>query len=338
MKTIVAGFFLIISMAIHAQSDVLVSWVGDTNKVGFLEKGHYENCQRLVLDTSFFYETGDARKKTNWDVYYDAGLKHLASRQRYYGDTLIGTEYYRNGQKRIEYGIKGYTELFTKEWCENGTLIHESILPNYKLPEHRVYYYCNGQKKSEYTFYWVDPWGTLTEWYENGQKKSEVHFSELDKRFVDSTNTRSRHIGKDFFWNEQGDTVSVIYPDQQLSYDGIPFGIDESKINGAIPYYQVKNNRWYSCRMEKLKDSVYSICRINDSCYCKAGYVLAGFYVLKTGEISDITINSPLDPLAGNAFRQALISLGHWPVVMAGDNPESVYVIVNFQIEKAKRY
>ncbi len=339
MKRLMILFFLFSLFGkIFAERELVKAWCGDTSKVSLFVTGYYEHCQKLISDTTYFvkYEATD-NDSANWIVYYDKGMKKKASEFYHLGgDTIYHIYYYKNGQKKDFEESAKYLEIRKQQWCENGTLTFDGgALDQMKL-SHEVNYYCNGKKSFTRDYCAGRLWGTATTYYESGNVECIQHFTEFsDSAFYGKVENKCLNT---MWFSESGDTIHKVIADQSFNfYDGIPVAIDTSKIGGAIPYYQIDVDKFHNVAMKALKDSIYAITYIPDSCYCKAGNVEAGFYIRKDGSITDISMGDDFDPAITEIFKQSLVKLKHWPAPTKNGKPCDGYFIEFFHVEKAKR-
>lgn len=132
-------------------------------------------------------------------VYFDKSNKIIAFKSIIKKDSCIYYDYWRDGQlklKRVFLNTKvnGFQIEYGAAYCQNGNLICKDDFYIYK---HVVtIYYCNGQKKQEYTILGPYSDGSERFWYENGNLKSQKYYKANSYGPV--------KIGEWKFYNETG--------------------------------------------------------------------------------------------------------------------------------------
>lgn len=188
MRIILLFIFLIYCCNVNAQIQKAI--VSDTSIViTSIDK----------LDTSFSLKK--VYRKGEWQIYYDNAHKQKAYYAFYNGNSYSEAEWYRNGQKKLEYykptsdpecfdmnawypdGRVKFSSKCYKDSCVmfsyylNGQLSKKSInthdtLGKYFRWHYKVEFYENGQLKFDPT----DPNGgrqTITSYYSNGTKQNQ---------------------------------------------------------------------------------------------------------------------------------------------------------------------
>ena len=122
-----------------------------------------------------------------------------------------------------------------KYWSKNGQLVQETDFSTGGIVHGKlIYYYPNGQKKSEGTFLFGHLDGPYNEWYENGkpkitgqykreykdsiwtyyydngQKRSQIEFTDSTERFINFWDKN----GKQLIFNGNGEYITF-YDDKQ---------------------------------------------------------------------------------------------------------------------------
>jgi formylglycine-generating enzyme required for sulfatase activity len=119
----------------------------------------------------------------------------------------LHTEYYEDGQKKIEGNIKdGKRDGLWTTWNEKGQKIKETTFKDYEqLSFKDITWYENGQKKYEWTYKGYGRMdsedGIHYKWYENGQKEYEGTFKD------------GKEDGKWTYWYEDGREIIPIIPE-----------------------------------------------------------------------------------------------------------------------------
>ena len=92
---------------------------------------------------------------------------------------------------------RSYVWLCHYEGCENGQKIINWCPYLFVNKTLITRYYCNGNKRIEYTQF-EDKWdGLFTEWYENGFKKEQVNF------------INNNMEGEKKYWDNKGNLIKI---------------------------------------------------------------------------------------------------------------------------------
>jgi len=202
MKYIVPTILTLFALTIRAQNITVFS---DTMHVGI-----NLNKQQPELDTTI-YILDDNHYSVPWKIYFDNAKTKLAYESIVKGDTCTEFNYWRSNGKlkrKMKYYILPnedfYNWVYEENYCENGQLIRKCN-PNNPKTEHIINFYCNGKKKSEFTFVGINWEGLFTTWFENGQKESDGYY------------TKTKKQGEWKYWNENSELVlTEIYKDGEL--------------------------------------------------------------------------------------------------------------------------
>lgn len=198
MKNKLFAILTLITLSTGAQNVTLFS---DT-----LHVGKYYSSSEPDLDT-IIYIVDDNRYNVSWKVYFDQNKTKLALESIIQGDTCVEhkywrengniktkTKYYKSPEYKLSNDAFDVKAVYEEIYCKNGQLIRKCN-PNYKKTEHIINFYCNGNKKNEFTFVGMHWEGAYTVWYGNGQKESEGYYIKTKKN------------GEWKYWTEKGELI-----------------------------------------------------------------------------------------------------------------------------------
>jgi hypothetical protein len=173
----------------------IVTDISDTSHVGMYTSTNDPDIGTLV------YVFAEDRCTIPWKVYYNKKKTKLAYEGIIAGDTCIESNYWQSNGKlkrRVKHYKVPYEDYYNwiheEIYCENGQLLRKCN-PNNPGTETIINYYCNGQKKNEFTFTGMSLEGKYTAWLENGQKEFEGMYLSNNKD------------GEWKYWNEKGELL-----------------------------------------------------------------------------------------------------------------------------------
>ena len=122
-----------------------------------------------------------------FEVFFDSLKTKLAFKSYTKNDTCYTINYWRNGKVKMVNNYTGPSEqpvwtnwYYEELYCNNGQLIRKTYL-NSTEKVTIVNYYCNGNKKNEFSIKGPFADGKHTWWYPNGQIQSESYFKDNNK-------------------------------------------------------------------------------------------------------------------------------------------------------------
>lgn len=167
------------------------------------------------VDYQFYYEEPELDSVTivmynvqdlcipNIEVFFDKKMKNLAYKSWQNQDSCFTVDYWRNGNIKMK-NIYVWDELaklhrwdHNEVYCENGQLIRKCKISN----TDKVFienFYCNGQKRNQFsrTIVWIT--GERLDWYENGQMKMTQNYDSKGKK-----------CGIWKYWKEDGTILKI---------------------------------------------------------------------------------------------------------------------------------
>ncbi|MFN0030600.1 MAG: hypothetical protein ACKVOR_00425 [Flavobacteriales bacterium] len=336
MRYIVTSALLFHYAILQGQTDSKKVYYLDTNYVDFYEDCYYEGCKAKICDTIYSLHY-DKRYLGNWQVFYDATLSNLQSESYTRNDTVFDIQYHRNGMKKSEIREVDHLWIYHAEWCGNGQAIVPPHNPNLTGFAEYSRYYCNGQKEWEGLIANGQVYGTERRWYENGGLQSEKTFTAYNQD-VDWLEQGESILICEKYWDEHGNETEPfdngLYNINMLS---APNRIDEEFLTDAVPYHQVLDNEYYDNSMSRFAKRVYEEAILPDGCACKVGQVYVRFYVEQDGSITQVEIDTSLEPMADAAFLTAIHNVGTWPAVQLNGEPVRVAVVVALSLENIQK-
>mgnify|MGYP000648583443 FL=1 len=176
----------------------------DTNGQKVYER-YYENFQDDKLDFRYIEwhddNQGQRKVKTQYEEY---------SRLQDLNDVSKKTEWYKNGQKRLERIISNqqvshgprHKNSSHKQWYDNGQKMSEGvyeIFSSFDWPNWLDHMEIENDNPGHYEYEWKEPVkkGKWTSWHYNGQKKSEGYYNVGEVRYTGSVKSN-----KDGLWTE----------------------------------------------------------------------------------------------------------------------------------------
>lgn len=150
------------------------SWREDTTYIdSYLYKGEVQ----FHINSNLYYRTND------YEIYYDRELKELYQKRVTKGDSTYITDYYPNGQRKLEnielhFFTHGDSEwVKSTEWYPNGQAKFTPYNPNSTITTKRVQFFENGQVMFESLVNGKSgPDGYFKAYYSNGQLKASGQF------------------------------------------------------------------------------------------------------------------------------------------------------------------
>lgn len=179
---------MICSLGVSAQKKSIF-FITDSTKYG-VRMVFEDNDSIPYKDYHFIGERGNLERK----LYLDKKSNILLLEERFIGDSVYVYQYYEDGN--IQYLTVLYNQVLISEkaWCRNGNLLRFSKLTSF--PAHMTNYYCNGQKRNEFTLNKVIAVGPYFEWYENGNKMKEGNYDD-----------RGQETGHWKYYSEEGKLI-----------------------------------------------------------------------------------------------------------------------------------
>ena len=176
---------------------IYTSVITDTTLFNYSKENNYN----AELGNTIHFKKFGSNNNNIWKIYFDTNKKNLAYETRFKGDTLFQIDYYEIGHvKLMDSYIKNgrsYVWLCHYEGCENGQKIINWCPYLFVNKTLITRYYCNGNKRIEYTQF-EDKWdGLFTEWYENGFKKEQVNF------------INNNMEGEKKYWDNKGNLIKI---------------------------------------------------------------------------------------------------------------------------------
>ena len=307
----------------------------DTSYVELRVESYYVGCSSKVSDTIFSLKY-ELRDHGNWCVYYDPQLTIKQSEFYTKNDTSYSIQYYRNGRKKEENREHKYRWIFRQEWCENGQVISPASNPQDMSYRTHTGYYCNGNKKWQWSTCEGTFYGVQKEWYENGQIKSESRYTEYDNSLPAQIQPPSVLISESY-WDESGNIVPPFDDMNYLINDiGAPILISKESLADATPFYDIRNQEGYDNRMSLLSELVYKKTKRNKACNCKVGQVYVSFNVERNGRITNVRVDRSLEKNADEAFVKAIKKIRKWHPATVNNERVKVMVMVALKLEDIK--
>lgn len=140
------------------------------------------------------------KRYTACSIYFDRAKKNIAYRSTVSGDTCVIINYFRNGRIKsqdtfVNNGKYNFSPACSDIYCANGQqIVHFCYTVGFAVTR----YYCNGRKKTQWTYDGTGAEGLMVMWHENGQKSSEGNW------------VNNLQEGEWRYWDENGRLVNVI--------------------------------------------------------------------------------------------------------------------------------
>jgi antitoxin component YwqK of YwqJK toxin-antitoxin module len=307
----------------------------DTTYVNTQIVSYYVGCSSKISDTiiSIKYEL---RKQANWKVFYDSQFTSLQSEFYTSNDTSYSIQYYRNGQKKEENREIGPVWIYSQSWCENGQIISPASNPQDMSYRTFIGYYCNGNKKWEWSTSQGTFYGVQKQWYENGQIQSECIYTTYEESLPDQEQKPSELISQTY-WDEHGNIVPPFDNIPSLINDiGAPIFISSESLADATPYYDIKNQQGYDDQMSLLTELVCKKTKLTKPCNCNVGQVYVSFNVERNGKLTHIRVDKSLEKNVDAAFVKAIKKIRKWHSATVNNEKVKVRVILALKLEDIK--
>ena len=214
------------------------------------------------LDTSYSLKT--IYRKGEWQIYYDDAHKQKAYYIKYIGYSYISIEWYRNGQKKIEWPtpVKEHGCIEMTEWYPDGKI--KGSARCYEDSCVMLGYYPNGQISTKginshdsirrYMYHYS------VEYYENGQLK----YDPIDPNGKRQTITGyyksgARRSQNDIWQGAQVGPYKEWFENGQLKIDGNYEVPTETEHHNVMGNKQTGKWTYYDETGKKIKEGFYEV-------------------------------------------------------------------------------
>ena len=183
-----------------------IGFIDDTTYFKYEVDSNHLDMDSLIMITVW------EKINTDWKIYFDHNKTQLAYESNLKGDSCIQIHYWRDGKIKQKDSYIRNKEVKTDfiwvheiRYCRNGQLILDGAINNFDELLSHVTYYCNGQKKIQWSQKGFYSEGLYTIWYETGQKKLEGNY------------ISGKENGEWKYWNDKGKLQKIeIYKEGKL--------------------------------------------------------------------------------------------------------------------------